>query len=144
MTPAAAQVTESAVRAFRTSLMQRGGDLRHTTDGALREILAEVAGAGRRIITICGSTRFRAEIAEANRSLTLSGFIVLAPGVFGHDGDPLTDEQKVKLDRLHFEKIDLSSGIYVVNPGGYLGDSTRAEIAYAVQRRKRVLSLKPL
>jgi len=83
------------------------------------------------IICICGSTRFRAEMTEANRSLTMQGHIVLAPGVFGHDGDPLTDAEKVSLDRLHFEKIDLADRVYVVNPGNYIGESTRREIDYA-------------
>ncbi|KPC65695.1 hypothetical protein ADL29_06810, partial [Streptomyces chattanoogensis] len=55
-----------------------------------------------RIVTICGSTRFRTEIADANRQLTLDGCIVLAPGVFGHSGDEMTDEQKTALDALHF------------------------------------------
>lgn len=95
----------------------------------------------RRIITICGSTRFRPEMAEANRRLTLAGFIVLAPGVFGHDGDPMTDAEKAALDALHFDKIDLSWGIYVVNPGGYVGESTAREIAYARERGKRVQAL---
>lgn len=95
----------------------------------------------RRIITICGSTRFRVEMTEANRRLTLAGFIVLAPGVFGHDGDPMTDDEKAALDALHFDKIDLSWGIYVVNPGGYVGESTRREITYAHERGKRIQAL---
>jgi dienelactone hydrolase len=83
------------------------------------------------VVTICGSTRFRAEIADANRRLTLAGYIVLAPGVFAHDGDEMTNEQKAALDRLHLSKIDMSGWIHVVNPGGYIGESTRREIEYA-------------
>ena len=90
------------------------------------------------IVTICGSTRFRAEMTTANRELTLAGYIVLAPGVFGHDGDEMTEAQKSALDELHFRKIDLAELIYVVNPGGYIGDSTRREIAYAHRTGKRV------
>lgn len=93
------------------------------------------------IATICGSTRFRAEMATANRELTLAGYIVLAPGVFGHDGDEMTEAQKVALDELHLRKIDLAEMVYVVNPGGYVGESTRREIAYAVHAGKRVLFL---
>lgn len=84
-----------------------------------------------RIICICGSTRFRAEIADANRDFTLAGYIVLAPGVFAHDGDTITDEQKTDLDELHFSKIRMAGSIFVVNPGGYVGESTAREIAYA-------------
>lgn len=90
------------------------------------------------IVTICGSTRFRAEIAEANRMLTLEGYIVLAPGVFAHDGDEITEEQKADLDLLHFDKIDLSQVVYVVNPGGYIGESTLREIVHAADSGKRV------
>lgn len=85
------------------------------------------------IVCICGSTRFRSEICDANRRLTLSGWIVLAPGVFAHDGDEITEAQKVQLDRLHLAKIDLAEKVLVVNPGGYIGESTRREIEYAQQ-----------
>lgn len=83
------------------------------------------------VICLCGSTRFRAEIAEANRVETMEGRIVLAPGVFGHSGDPITDEDKARLDRLHFTKIALADEVLVVNPGGYIGESTAREIDYA-------------
>lgn len=38
--------------------------------------------------------------------------------------------------RMHLAKIDLSDEIYVVNVGGYIGESTRREIAYARQNKK--------
>ncbi|TCO33017.1 hypothetical protein EV652_10316 [Kribbella steppae] len=90
------------------------------------------------VVTICGSTRFRADIARVNRELTLAGYIVLAPGVFAHDGDEVTDQDKARLDRLHLAKIDLASYVYVVNPGGYVGESTRREIDYATRTGKPV------
>lgn len=93
------------------------------------------------IVCICGSTRFRDEMTDANRRLTLEGRIVVAPGVFGHSGDEMTDEQKVALDALHFQKIDLAQSVYVVNPGGYIGESTRREIAYAQRTGKAVVFL---
>jgi hypothetical protein len=80
------------------------------------------------IVCICGSMRFAAEMRAANVGLTSSGVIVLAPGdVPG----PVTDEQKGVLDALHLRKIDLADRVLVVNPGGYVGESTRREIAYA-------------
>ncbi len=93
------------------------------------------------VVTICGSTRFRQEMADTNRRLTLAGHIVLAPGVFQHDGDEITDAQKAALDDLHFAKIRMSDGIYVVNPGGYIGESTNKEIRYATEAGKKVLFL---
>lgn len=90
------------------------------------------------LVTVCGSTRFRREMAAANRELTLAGYIVLAPGVFAHDGDHIDRDQKTRLDQLHFAKIDLATWVYVVDPGGYVGESTRREIAYATRTGKPV------
>lgn len=91
------------------------------------------------VVTLCGSTRFKAEFEAVNRGLTLSGHLVFAPGVFGHaDGIPLTAEQKAQLDELHLEKIRRSDWVYVINPGGYIGESTRREIEYATSTGKRI------
>jgi hypothetical protein len=68
------------------------------------------------------------EMRAANRDLTFAGVIVVAPG----EADRLiTDEQKTALDALHLHKIDLADRVLVVNPGGYVGESTSREIAYA-------------
>jgi len=80
------------------------------------------------IVCICGSTRFVDEMRAANRDLTLAGVIVVAPG---EAEGVITDEQKSALDALHLRKIDLADRVLVVNPGGYVGESTRREIAYA-------------
>jgi len=88
------------------------------------------------IVCICGSTRFAEEMLAANRDLTFAGVIVVAPGVFTHSGDretsqKITDEQKTALAALHLRKIDLADRVLVINPGGYVGESTSREIAYA-------------
>ncbi|HEX8866888.1 MAG TPA: hypothetical protein VF821_14615 [Lentzea sp.] len=80
------------------------------------------------IVCLCGSTRFVDEMRAANRDLTLAGAIVLAPG---ETDQPITEEQKTALDALHRHKIDLANRVLVVNPGGYVGESTSGEIAYA-------------
>ncbi len=80
------------------------------------------------IVCICGSTRFAEQMRAANLALTLDGAIVVAPGVFTHAGDTVTDEQKAALDALHLHKIDLADRVLVVNPGGYIGESTAREI----------------
>ncbi|UNZ15731.1 hypothetical protein [Streptomyces sp. 891-h] len=80
------------------------------------------------IVCICGSTRFVDEMRAANRDLTLAGVIVVAPG----EADELiTDKQKKALGALHLRKIDLADRVLVVNPGGYIGESTSREIDYA-------------
>ncbi|MEI3845579.1 hypothetical protein V6R91_24405 [Microbacterium sp. CCNWLW41] len=87
------------------------------------------------IVCICGSARFATEMREANRELTFAGIIVLAPG---EANGPVTPLQKAVLDALHLRKIDLADRVLVVNPGGYVGDSTRREIAYARAQGKAV------
>lgn len=96
------------------------------------------------IVVLCGSTRFRTELVAENRRLTLAGCMVLAPGVFQHDGDEITDEQKRDLDDLHLRKIDASSRVFVVNPDGYIGASTHREVAYATYTGKMIDYLFPL
>ncbi|MGP9539809.1 hypothetical protein ACT3SP_17560 [Brachybacterium sp. AOP43-C2-M15] len=86
------------------------------------------------IVCLCGSTRFVDEMNAVNRDLTFAGAIVVAPGVFAHSRDAdqeVAPEQKEALDALHLRKIDLADRVLVVNPGGYIGESTRREIAYA-------------
>lgn len=80
------------------------------------------------IACICGSTRFVDQMRAANRDLTFAGVIVVAPG---EADEVITEEQKVALDALHLRKIDLADRVLVVNPGGYIGESTSKEIAYA-------------
>ena len=88
---------------------------------------------GFKVITLCGSTRFKDEFLEAQKRLTLEGNVVITVGLFGHSGDDVVWTEGVKdmLDRQHLAKIDLADEIFVINMGGYIGDSTRREIAYA-------------
>ena len=94
------------------------------------------------IITICGSTKFKALILNKAQELTMAGHIVLMPCVFHHaDNVTLSTEDKIKLDNLHKEKIEMSDAIYVVNPDGYIGDSTKSEIDWAQRKKKRIIYL---
>lgn len=96
------------------------------------------------VVCLCGSTRFEDAYRAENRRLTLAGKIVLTVGVFGHsEPGTLTDEQKAQLDALHKRKIDLADRIHVINVDGYVGDSTREEIAYARARDIPVTWLEP-
>ena len=98
---------------------------------------------GFKVITLCGSTRFKDEFLEAQKRLTLEGNIVISVGLFGHSGDDVVWTEGVKdmLDRQHLAKIDLADEIHVINVGGYIGDSTRREIAYADYRGKSITYL---
>ena len=92
------------------------------------------------VITLCGSTRFQEQFLEAQKRLTLAGNIVISVGLFGHSGDDevWTEGTKEMLDDMHKRKIDMADGIYVINVGGYIGQSTRSEIEYARSQGKRV------
>ncbi len=93
------------------------------------------------IICLCGSTSFRTAFEEANLQLTLAGHIVLTVGGFGHSGHTITDDQKVELDELHLEKIDMADAILVLDVGGYIGESTRREMAYALYMNKPIFMM---
>lgn len=94
-----------------------------------------------RMITLCGSTRFSKEFAQANKLFTLDEWIVLAPGYFKEIGPAVSEETKARLDWLHTNKIDNSGSILVINPGGYVGESTAHEISYAARHSKTILTL---
>lgn len=94
------------------------------------------------VITICGSTRFKEEMFEAAKKLTLDDHIVLMPTIFEHaDNEELTTEQKIRLDNLHKQKIDMSDAIFVVNKDGYIGESTFGEIDWAARHKKELYFL---
>ena len=96
-----------------------------------------------KVITLCGSTKFKDEFMEVQKQLTLAGFIVLSVGCFGHSGDKFSDDQKRMLDDMHKRKIDISDAIFVVNKNGYIGPSTRSEIEYAKSQGKDIKYLEP-
>ena len=85
-----------------------------------------------KVVTVCGSTRFRDETLTAIRELEEAGYAVFSVGSFMHaDGIPYSDDEKARLDALHLSKIRMSDMVYVVNPGGYIGESTAREIRAA-------------
>ena len=96
-----------------------------------------------KVITLCGSTRFKEQFLEAQKRLTLDGNIVISVGLFGHSGDDevWTEGTKEMLDNMHKRKIDMADAIYVINVGGYIGESTRSEIDYAAKHGKEILYL---
>ena len=99
-----------------------------------------------KVITLCGSTRFKDEFLEVQKRLTLEGNIVISVGLFGHSGDDevWTPGTKEMLDNMHKRKIDMADGIFVINVGGYIGESTRSEIDYAIRNGKTVEYLERL
>ena len=99
-----------------------------------------------KVITLCGSTKFKDEYMKAQKDLTLKGNIVISVGLFGHSGDDevWTEGTKEMLDNMHKRKIDMADEIFVINVGGYIGESTRSEIEYAIRNGKKVNYLEPI
>ena len=94
-----------------------------------------------KVITLCGSTRFRKEFEKINKKLTLEGNVVISVGCFGHAGDVITPEQKEMLDNIHLQKIDMADEIFIINKDGYIGASTTREIRYAESIGKKIIYL---
>lgn len=93
-----------------------------------------------KVITLCGSTKFKDAFFKAQKDLTLQGNIVISVGLFGHSGDDevWTEGTKAMLDDMHKRKIDMADEIFVINVGGYVGESTKSEIEYAKQNGKTI------
>lgn len=97
-----------------------------------------------RVITLCGSTKFEAEFVEVNRRLTMEGCVVISLGMFSLPDLPANDrtadisDLKERLGAVHFQKIRMADEVYIVDPGGYVGESTQREIAYAESLGKQV------
>lgn len=91
-----------------------------------------------KVITLCGSTKFKDQFMEVQKKLTLEGNIVVSVGCFGHASDIFSDEQKLMLDDMHKRKIDMADEIFVINVGGYIGESTKSEIEYAKKHGKNI------
>jgi len=108
-------------------------------EDALRVRAIMPTGAYPDVVCLCGSTRFGEAYREANLRETLAGKIVLTIGCdMRSDADLFADmpaeevaRVKAQLDNLHLRKIEMADEILVLNVGGYVGESTAREIAFA-------------
>jgi len=95
---------------------------------------------------LCGSTRFTKEMLIKQWEFTKQGFIVISwcalPDAYFQGGDiyHVGDQEEVKelIDEVHKRKIDLADEVFVLNVGGYIGESTKSEIDYALETNKLV------
>lgn len=91
------------------------------------------------IVCMCGSTKFKQTWISENARLTGEGNIVLSVGLWGHhERKHPSPELKIRLDELHKRKVDLCDSVWVLDVGGYIGESTRSEIEYALRIGKLV------
>lgn len=93
-----------------------------------------------KIITVCGSLKFKEEMTEIAIEMELQGNCVITP-IYptNPDKDAYTDEQVIVLNKMHKEKIKLSDAILVVDVNGYIGSSTRSEIEFAKELNKEII-----
>lgn len=98
-----------------------------------------------KIVCFCGSTRFAYEFMlhrwqMEKRGIITLGINILPDGYFKDGNAHGAEQENVKhiLDELHLRKIDISDEVFVINVGGYIGDSTRNEINYAIKIGKPI------
>ncbi len=94
------------------------------------------------VITLCGSMRFRAQLERLGAELSLAGHVVLAPVALDPSAE-LDADARARLGRVHLQKVGMADEVLVVNVGGYVGESTRREIAHARSRGIPVRYLEP-
>lgn len=97
-----------------------------------------------KIITICGSMKFQEQMIVAAEKLELEEQYIVIQCVYYDKNRILSSQEMNVLSELHYRKIEISDAIYVVNAGGYIGESTRKEIEYAYSLNKEVLFLEPI
>lgn len=93
-----------------------------------------------KVITLCGSTKFKDDFLKVQTELTIKGIIVISLGLFAHSDSSLqiSESMKIMLGDMHKQKINMADGIFVINKNGYIGRSTKMEIDYAKQLGKTV------
>ncbi len=92
-----------------------------------------------KIITVCGSLKFKKEMMKVAEKMALDGYCILTPVYPVSENIERTKEQLIKLKEAHFKKIELSDAILVVNIDNYIGDSTNLEIDYAKKLGKEII-----
>ncbi len=133
-------------RACRQMIRELESDIEQLTSDA-QSNRGKVPSDFPKIVCLCGSTRCMDAFHECGWQLTLDGYIVLTVGVCkhaeDHGGEALGEDVAARLDELHFRKIDLADWVLVLNINGYIGESTRKEIEYAMAAGKQVTYLEP-
>ncbi len=94
-----------------------------------------------KIITLCGSLKFKKEMMIVAEKMALKGDCILTPVYSVLENYERTDEQLEKLKEAHFKRIELSDAILVINKDKYIGESTNLEIEYAKKLGKEIIYL---
>lgn len=82
------------------------------------------------MVVLCGSIKFAEAFKAAHFAETMAGKIVLLPCT------GIADE--AFRDAMHKRRIDVADEVLIINVGGYIGESTGRELAYARSKGKKV------
>lgn len=116
------------------------GKAKFISAAAARHFFCKNGDESMKIITVCGSLRFKQEIIEITEKMDLQGNCMLSivyPA--RRDIDDYTDEEIATLNKMHKERIKLSDAILVVNVDNYIGSSTKSEIEFAKELNKEII-----
>lgn len=97
-----------------------------------------------RVVCFCGSSKFvdvmAVEAWNAEKQGKISLSLHLLPSWYTECEDHLAEHEGVaeQMDELHLCKIEMADEVRVINVGGYIGDSTRREIAHATKLGKPI------
>lgn len=94
-----------------------------------------------KVVTICGSMKFYKEMQDVARLLESKNGYCVIQCVYNNNNVKESNEELENIVLAHWKKIEISDAIFVVNKGGYIGNSTQKEIEYATQLGKEVLYL---
>lgn len=85
------------------------------------------------IVTLIGSSKFMKEFDEVESKLTMEGKIVFTPSIFKAQKplEELSEKEHEQYDSCHRRKIRMSNEVFVINPGGYIGEDTLEEKRFA-------------
>ena len=92
-----------------------------------------------KIITLCGSLKFKKEMMTIAEKMALDGYCILTPVYPVSEDIKRTKEQLIKLKEAHFKRLELSDAILVVNINNYIGESTNLEIDYTKKIGKEII-----
>ncbi|MBE7075382.1 MAG: hypothetical protein E7376_05340 [Clostridiales bacterium] len=92
-----------------------------------------------KVVTICGSMKFAKEMMKIASHLEKEKGWCVIQCVYDINQELITKNEIDNIVNAHWKKIDISDAIYVVNIDGYIGNSTKNEINYALSKGKEVI-----
>ena len=90
-------------------------------------------------VTICGSMRFEQKMRDIAWILETQYGVNVLQCVYTPENAVCSDRMLKNLESAHYRKIELCDAVYVVDIGGYIGESTKREVAYARESGKEVI-----